>query len=190
MKKILLFLAIFCTLFGAVMAQEDATIDPNKIEYWVGEGENEAIFIVQWCEPEIAFAWGYRFDGEVVVEAMMDDIAAADSRFIYEGDASTVNQIYYQDDDYNLTLTGWGWMYNLNGWMAGLGYTEQTVTDGDVVKWGDAGCGHRERLAGTGDTEKRLKLSSRPKTRNEVADRLRLVAGRLIRGMQYKMIHH
>ena len=140
MKKILLFLAIFCTLFGAVMAQEDATIDPNKIEYWVGEGENEAIFIVQWCEPEIAFAWGYRFDGEVVVEAMMDDIAAADSRFIYEGDASTVNQIYYQDDDYNLTLTGWGWMYNLNGWMAGLGYTEQTVTDGDVVKWGDAGC--------------------------------------------------
>ena len=140
MKKILLILFAFCTLMGAVMAQEDATISADQIQYWIGEGENEAILIVQWCDPEIAFAWGYRFDGEVNVQTMLDDIAAEDSRFSYDGDASTVNQIYYNDDDYSLSLTGWGWMYNMNGWMAGLGYTSQMVTNGDVVKWGDAGC--------------------------------------------------
>ena len=118
----------------------DATISADEIEYWIGEGENEAILIVQWCEPEIAFAWGYRFDGEVNVQTMLDDITAEDSRLTYEGDASTVNQIYYNDDDYNLALVGMYWMYNMNGWMAGLGYTSQIVTDGDVVKWGDAGC--------------------------------------------------
>ena len=140
MKKNLLFLFAFCTLMGAVKAQEDATISPDQIQYWIGQGENEAILIVQWCEPEIAFAWGYRFDGEVNVETMMDDIAAEDERFSYSGGGSAVDQIYYNDDDYNLSLTGWGWMYNMNGWMAGLGYTSQMVTDGDVVKWGDAGC--------------------------------------------------
>lgn len=140
MKKILLILFAFCTLMGAVKAQEDATISADQIQYWIGEGENEAILIVQWCDPEIAFAWGYRFDGEVNVQTMLDDITAEDSRLTYEGDASTVNQIYYNDDDYSLSLTGWGWMYNMNGWMAGLGYTSQMVTNGDVVKWGDAGC--------------------------------------------------
>ncbi len=140
MRKILLILFAFCTLMGAVKAQEDATISPDEIQYWIGEGENEAILIVQWCDPEIAFAWGYRFDGEVNVQTMLDDIAAEDSRFTYDGDASTVNQIYYNDDDYSLSLTGWGWMYNMNGWMAGLGYTSQMITDGDVVKWGDVEC--------------------------------------------------
>lgn len=140
MKKILLILLAFCTLMGAVKAQEDATISADQIQYWIGEGENEAILIVQWCDPEIAFAWGYRFDGEVNVQTMLDDITAEDSRLTYEGDASTVNQIYYNDDDYSLSLTGWGWMYNMNGWMASLGYTSQMVANGDVVKWGDAGC--------------------------------------------------
>ena len=140
MRKILLILFAFCTLMGAVKAQEDATISPDEIQYWIGEGENEAILIVQWCDPEIAFAWGYRFDGEVNVQTMLDEITAEDSRLTYEGDASTVNQIYYNDDDYSLALVGWYWMYNMNGWMAGLGYTSQMITDGDVVKWGDVEC--------------------------------------------------
>ena len=135
-----MILFAFCTLMGAVKAQEDATISPDEIQYWIGEGENEAILIVQWCDPEIAFAWGYRFDGEVNVQTMLDEITAEDSRLTYEGDASTVNQIYYNDDDYSLALVGWYWMYNMNGWMAGLGYTSQMITDGDVVKWGDVEC--------------------------------------------------
>ena len=141
MKKILLFLFAFCTLMGAVKAQEDATISPDEIQYWVGEGENEAILIVQWCDPEIALAWGYRFEGdEVTVQTMMDEIANADERFSYSGDASVVNEIYYTDDEYSLERVGMYFMYNLNGSLAGLGYTEQTVTNGDVIKWGDESC--------------------------------------------------
>lgn len=127
-------------IFYPVNPNADATISADEIEYWIGEGENEAILIVQWCDPEIAFAWGYRFDGEVNVQTMLDDITAEDSRITYEGDASVVNQIYYNDDDYSLALVGWYWMYNMNGWMAGWGYTDQTITDGDVVKWGDTEC--------------------------------------------------
>ena len=119
----------------------DATIAPEDIEYWIGEGENEAILIVQWCDPEIAFAWGYRFDGDATVETMMDAIVAEDSRLTYNGSYGILNNIFYQDDDYDLALTGDYWMYNLNGWMAGLGYDNQSITDGDVVKWGDVACG-------------------------------------------------
>ena len=123
----------------------DATIDADQIEYWVGEGENEVIYIVQWCEPEIAFAWGYRFEGnEVTVGDMMNDIAEADSRFSYTGQGTNfVNDIMYVDEEYDLGLHGnsstW-FMYNVNGVLAGLGFEEQTVMDGDVVKYGVTEC--------------------------------------------------
>ncbi len=143
MRKILLILFAFCTLMGAVKAQEDATISPDEIQYWIGEGENEAILIVQWCDPEIAFAWGYRFDGDATVQTMMEDIAAADERFYYDGGESVVNQIYYQDEDYDFssyTAGMYGWWLLVNGESANWGYTVQTVTDGDVIKWGDTEC--------------------------------------------------
>ncbi len=145
MKKVLLFLVAFFTLFGAVKAQsEDATIPADKIKYWVGEGENEAIFIVSWCEPEVALAWGYRFDEEeVTVQTMMEDIAAADERFYYDGGESVVDQIYYQDEYYDFssyTAGMYGWWLLVNGESANWGYTIQTVTDGDVIKWGDTEC--------------------------------------------------
>ena len=144
MKKVLLFLVAFCTLFGALKAQEDATISPNNIKYWVGEGENEAILIVQWCDPEIAFAWGYRFDGdEVIVGDMMNAIAEEDSRFSYDGQGNNfVNNIMYVDDEYDLALTDYSsyFMYNINGSLAGLGFEEQTIVNGDVVKFGVSSC--------------------------------------------------
>ena len=150
MRKILLILLAFCTLMGAVKAQEDATISADQIQYWIGEGENEAILIVQWCDPEIAFAWGYRFDeDEVTVQTMMEDIAAADERFFYDGGESVVNQIYYQDEDYDFssyTAGMYGWWLLVNSESANWGYTTQTVTDGDVIKWGDTGCSPSEEF--------------------------------------------
>ena len=126
-------------------SEEDAIIDPEDILYWVGEGENEVVYIVQWCEPEIAFAWGYRFEGnEVTVGDMMNDIAEADSRFSYTGQGTNfVNDIMYVDEEYDLGLHGnsstW-FMYNVNGVLAGLGFEDQTVMDGDVVKFGVTEC--------------------------------------------------
>lgn len=119
----------------------DATIDPADILYWIGEGQNEAVFIVNWNEPDTALAWGYRFDGSsVTVKDMMLDIAAADSRFNFVGE-SFVSDITFNDGVLDLSLVGQWWMYNVNGHTAGEYFNVQTIRDGAVVKFGDESCG-------------------------------------------------
>ena len=146
MRKIFT-LAFLMGIFGLfttnLFAQQDATIDPADIRYWIGEGENEVVFIVNWAEPDTALAWGYRFQGSsVTVEAMMDEIAAADSRFSYSGSNNWMSDIYFNDGYLDLSLAGSWWMYIVSGEMAQLGYSEQTVVNGDYVKWGDESCGN------------------------------------------------
>lgn len=142
MKKILLsVLLLICFTINYSNAQnEDAAISADQIEYWIGEGDNEVIFAVNWCSPETALAWGYRFSTEsVIVSDLMNDIAAADSRFSFDG-GGTINNIYYNDDEYSLSLSGSYFMYNINGALAGLGYESQEVVNGDLIKWGDDAC--------------------------------------------------
>ena len=89
-KKFTLFLllGIFGLFTTNLFAQEDASIDPSQIKYWIGEGDNEVVFIVNWNEPDTALAWGYRFYAETVtVKDMMIDIQAADYRFGFEGES-------------------------------------------------------------------------------------------------------
>lgn len=120
----------------------DVTIGADQITYWIGEGTYQAIFVVNWCSPEIALAWGYRFENDsVLVSDMMDDIVAADSRFGYQGGNGMVNNITYNDDNYNLTLAGNYWMYNINGQGALVGFDAQYIVNGDLVKFGDESCG-------------------------------------------------
>ena len=120
----------------------DATIDPANIRYWIGEGENEVVFIVNWNEPDTALAWGYRYSGApVTVETMMDDIAAADSRFDYDGSNGWLNDITFNDGVLDLSLAGLWWLYLVNGSAAPVGYNQQYVNNGDYVKWGDESCG-------------------------------------------------
>ena len=145
MRKIFT-LAFLMGIFGLfttnLFAQQDVTIDPADIRWWIGEGENEVVFIVNWNEPDTALAWGYRFSEEsVTVEHMMDEIAAADYRFSYDGANNWLNDIYFNDGVLDLSLYGMWWMYIINGEMAGLGYAEQTIHNGDYVKWGDESCG-------------------------------------------------
>jgi hypothetical protein len=40
----------------------------------------------------------------------------------------------------------YGWWLLVNGESANWGYTTQTVTDGDVIKWGDTGCSPSEEF--------------------------------------------
>ena len=145
MRKVFtkLFLIGILGLFTTnLFAQQDATIDPADIRYWIGEGENEVVFIVNWNEPDTALAWGYRFSEEsVTVEHMMDEIAAADYRFSYDGASNWMSDIYFNDGVLDLSLYGMWWMYIVSGEMAGLGYAEQTIHNGDYVKWGDESCG-------------------------------------------------
>jgi len=142
-KKFTLFflMGIFGLFTTNLFAQEDATIDPSEIVYWIGEGENEVVFIVNWNEPNIALAWGYRFNEEnVTVKTVMDDITETDGRFSYEVGDWGVTDIKFDEDDTHYALVGSYWWFNINGSGAMAGYDQQTVVNGDFVKWGDISC--------------------------------------------------
>ena len=139
---LLFLLGIFGLFTANLFAQEDATIDPANIRYWIGEGENEVVFAVNWNEPDTCLAWGYRFSEETVtVKHVMDAIAEVDPRFSYVDIGWGVGDIYYEDDVLNLALFGTYWLYNINGEQAMLGFDQQTVENGDFIKWGDVSCG-------------------------------------------------
>ncbi|MDR2410344.1 MAG: T9SS type A sorting domain-containing protein [Bacteroidales bacterium] len=130
------------TIFVQFGVDKNNTITTNDIVYWIGEGTNEAIFAVNWCDPEIAFAWGYRFDDSVLVSKVMEDIKAADARFDYvDGNGGGyVTEITYKDSTYDLKLKGSYWMYNVNeGYADGINL--QYVSNNDVIEFGDESCG-------------------------------------------------
>jgi hypothetical protein len=122
----------------------DVTIAASDIAYWVGTGSTEVIFVGNWCSPETALAWGVRFNGTTTtVEAVMDTIAAYDTRFGYSGGSDILNDVTYQDANYNLTMTqpSTGYiMYNVNGVLAGFGYQSMNVQQGDLIKVGNIDC--------------------------------------------------
>ncbi len=122
----------------------EATIAASEIEYWVGTGNTEVIFVGNWCSPDVALAWGVRFNGtSATVESVMDTIAAYDSRFNYSGGGGIINDVTYQDDNYNLTMsqpnTGYI-MYNVNGILANFGFSEMYVYQNDLIKVGNTDC--------------------------------------------------
>ena len=139
---LLFLIGIFGLFTTNLFAQQDATIDPSEIKYWIGEGQSEVVFIVNWAEPDTALAWGYRFDGEnVVMKTIMDDIAAADYRFSYEAGAF-INDLHFNDGVLDLSLVEAGWLtYLINGQSTWDTYDVATVANGEYVKIGDTHCG-------------------------------------------------
>ena len=140
---LLFLLGIFGLFTTNLFAQQDATIDPDNIRYWIGEGENEVVFIVNWAEPDTALAWGFRFNDEsITVQEMMDKITDVDTRLSYTPGPWGLGDILFKDDVLDLGITAGGyWMFNVDGEMAQVGYDQQTVTNGNYVKWGDTNCG-------------------------------------------------
>ena len=140
---LLFLLGIFGLFTTNLFAQQDATIDPDNIRYWIGEGENEVVFIVNWAEPDTALAWGFRFtDESITVQEMMDKITDVDTRLSYTPGPWGLGDILFKDDVLDLGITAGGyWMFNVDGEMAQVGYDQQTVTNGNYVKWGDTNCG-------------------------------------------------
>ncbi len=143
-KFTLMFLLGIFGLFSTnLFAQEDATIDPADIRFWVGEGQNEVIFIANWAEPDTALAWGYRFMAEdVTLKTIMDDIAEADYRFSYEANGSWLLDMHYNDGVLNLSLVEQMWCsFLINGVSSWDTYDVATVAPGQYVKLGDTHCG-------------------------------------------------
>lgn len=122
---------------------EEATIDPADIRYWIGEGDNEVVFCVNWAEPDTALAWGYRFsEATVTVKEIVDAIVETDPRFDCDAAMGFVSDLTFNDGVLDLSVTeGSYFMYNVNGVAAAVGYESQTVQDGDFVKFGDMACG-------------------------------------------------
>ena len=119
----------------------EAVVDPDDILYWVGEGHYSAVLAVNWADT--ALAWGYRFaDANVSVSTMMDDIAAADSRFAYTVGGGLLSDILFSDSTTADTLRatpGNYWESTTNGISnAGL---SAVLADGDFVKWADPAAG-------------------------------------------------
>lgn len=141
---LLFLMGIFGLFTTNLFAQQDATIAPADIRYWIGEGENEAIFIANWAEPDTALAWGYRFDAEnVTVKEIMDGIAAADYRFSYEAtEAGWLVDMHFNDDILDLSLVEEMWVsFLINGNSSWDTFDVATVAPGEYVKLGDTHCG-------------------------------------------------
>ena len=123
---------------------EEATIDPSEILYWIGEGDNEVVFAVNFAEPEdVCYAWGYRFAGEsVTIKEMMEDIAEADHRFTFTDEPSpwggmSLTDITFNYNEVHYELVGYNAMFNVNAVAPWFTFDEVTVFNGDFVKWGD-----------------------------------------------------
>ena len=122
----------------------DATIAFSDILFWVGSGSDSAAFIVNFAQPDTAFAWGYLFNGSTTAQAMIDAIDAADPRFWTVGSPSLNGDIHFvTDNDDTLGLSpadpsvGYNfWWTNLNGVSADAG-AGSTMHNGDVFKYGD-----------------------------------------------------
>lgn len=118
---------------------EEATIAASDILYWVGTGANQVVMAVNWADT--ALAWGYRFDGSKTVADMMEDIAAADSRFSYTMSGAWLDDILFvaaAGDTLRKQPYSY-WESKNNGMMdAGMG---QTLVNGDFEKWADPAAG-------------------------------------------------
>ena len=124
------------------------TIAKSDIQYWVGTGSKEAIFAVNWCNPDSSLAWGYRFSSDTItVEKMLRDIDSADYRLtcnITQGAwGKYLSEMkYYVNIQKTLTNpSGSNWMYNVNENSA-QGISLQKIADGDVIEFGGTACGN------------------------------------------------
>ncbi len=110
------------------------TITSNDILYWVGEGANKVLVVVNWAEKSLA--WGYKFDGaNPIVVDVLDSIKSADTRFDFVG-TSYLSDITYTDLTNNLAISPDYILYNVNENPVWLGVDEQTVANGDIVEFG------------------------------------------------------
>jgi hypothetical protein len=91
------FFTAICSLAMAltISCSEESSNSPNEypssssdftfdsIQYWVGEGENRAMLIIQWNDGKepAALAWGYKWNGTKYGIDMLMDIAKADEKF-------------------------------------------------------------------------------------------------------------
>ena len=115
------------------------TITADEITFWVGEGNFDIIFAVNW--PDTALAWGYHFSARSTnLQQVMDAIAAADPRVRFVAGSYGIDDILFIENGDTLHKAPYSWWeHTLNGQMsAGL---SQQLNAGDFSRWADPTAG-------------------------------------------------
>lgn len=124
---------------GASTTDTNATIAPEDITFWVGQGNFDIIFAVNW--PDTALAWGYHFSARSTnLQQVMDAIAAADPRVRFVTGSYGIDDILFIENGDTLHKAPYSWWeHTLNGQMsAGL---SQQLNAGDFSRWADPTAG-------------------------------------------------
>lgn len=124
---------------GASTPDTNATIAPEDITFWVGQGNFDIIFAVNW--PDTALAWGYHFSARSTnLQQVMDAIAAADPRVRFVTGSYGIDDILFIENGDTLHKAPYSWWeHTLNGQMsAGL---SQQLNAGDFSRWADPTAG-------------------------------------------------
>ena len=76
-KYLLLFLAFFGSWSMSVRA-----VSFSDINYWIGEGNVEAMLVIAWNDGKTpgALAWGYKGEEETTIVEMLNDVVKTDPR--------------------------------------------------------------------------------------------------------------
>ncbi|MDR1345445.1 MAG: T9SS type A sorting domain-containing protein [Bacteroidales bacterium] len=139
--KKLALVVLVASAFSAHSFGQVPNITPEQIQYWVGSGSNETIFIINFCNASspIALAWGYRWNGASITAAtMVNAIVAADDRLtVGAQDGKT-----YQDAVYGTMYSGGGDLYSVNdlGFSVTDPISNQLIVNGDFLISGGIQC--------------------------------------------------
>lgn len=96
MKKTLLFgISLFLTVLGK------AQFTQNDLLYYVGEGPDTAVLVIDFLDETDPYAWGYLFDAteSVTAEAMLSDISDDEAFLTVELAGGFLNNIYYNQKE-------------------------------------------------------------------------------------------
>ncbi|MFT5819031.1 MAG: hypothetical protein ACI8ZM_000253 [Crocinitomix sp.] len=119
-----------------IPAYESAKYDASMVQFWVGAGADSAVLVVDFVVgpsgEAMTYAWGYRFDGTVDAETMLNDVASADVNLLVNA-GPYLNDIIFNgleglagDPHYWNTYSG----TNLTDWTTNFGITT-TINSGD-----------------------------------------------------------
>lgn len=87
----------------------NASVDFDKIQYWVGTGDKKSALVVKWNDGKDdnkCLVWGYRWNEKTTGAQMLLDVAAADPRFYLLVNGGT---------QYGVAIGGYGFDLNDNG---------------------------------------------------------------------------
>lgn len=135
-KKLITFcVGLMC--FASLQAQTESTINSSDILYWVGQGDNTAILVVDFGTN--AYAWGYRYEDadEATALDMIMAVDEADPRLAYSMNWVTYDfDFFYVEYPQKLMATSDQYRFKVNGVMAEDDdeFSDYDLADGMVVK--------------------------------------------------------